>query len=342
MTVKYEPRFQRSAWLVQDLGRASALCAWIQEQSVDVSWIAPTQRDALVRLAHYSTRIEGNPLTLPEVQDLARGRQNLETADPARREVLNYFAALRWIWKRSPSRLIGERDLLHLHKLLSQGILPGSESGAYKTRPNAVFRGNRIIYQPPPPEAAPILTRSLLKWLYSRPAWREHAVIVAAVAHHRLVSIHPFSDGNGRAARLLESWILFSRGFDTNHIFALDEFFDQDRERYYREIQKVRGQADDLTSWLEYVGEGLVETLRKTQQRIQTLRTQGPETKITLNRKQERILRILAESPRLGGGELARSLGMTRSHLSKLMKPLVQAGLIKKEGSTKAAVYRLS
>ncbi len=341
MEVLYQPKIERSARLVHHLSQASSLCAWIQEQTVDVSWIAPTQRDTLVRLAHYSTRIEGNPLTLPEVEALAMGK-SLAIEEHAKQEVLNYFAALRWIWTKSPHRKITEENLLHLHKLLTKGLLPPPEVGAYKTKPNAVFQGGRVIYTPPPPEAAPILTRALLQWLNSNEAGMEHAIVEAAIAHHRLVSIHPFIDGNGRIARALESWILYRRGFDTQHIFALDEFFDADRERYYNEIQKVREQGEYLTSWLEYVSEGTVEMLRKTQMRIQILRAKMPISKLTLNRQQERIMRILGETPRLGGGELARSLGMTRSHLSKLLRPLVKAGLVIKEGSTKAAAYRLA
>ena len=306
---------------------------------VDVSWVARSQREALTRLAHFSTRIEGNPLTLPEVEALASGKE-VNVEDRAKREVLNYFSALRWIW-RSASPHVDEKNLLHIHSILTKGLLPPAEVGHYKLKPNAVFGGGKIIYKPPPPEAAPLLTRALLRWINSSSALAEHPVIVAATAHHRLVSIHPFMDGNGRMARSLETWLLYQRSFDTHHIFALDEFFDQDRLRYYREIQAVRERGDDLTSWLEYVGEGVLETLRKTRQRIQSLRTTPPAERIILLPKQERILHILAQTPKSGGGELARSLGVTRSHLSKLLRPLLAAGLIAKTGSTKSASYRL-
>ncbi|MBI2118765.1 MAG: Fic family protein [Elusimicrobia bacterium] len=251
---------------------------------------------------------------------------------------MNYASALRWIWKYSPTD-IKEKDLLKLHNILTVGLLSKDEVGSYKTKPNAVFGNGKIIYKPPPPEAAAPLTRALLGWIHS--AGEEHPIIIAAVAHHRLVSIHPFMDGNGRIARALESWLLFRRGFDTHHILALDEFFDHDRSRYYREIQNVREQEDDLTSWLEYVAEGINETLRKAQSRIQSLRVKGGTEKITLIPKQERILQILSQVPRIRGGELAKSLSVTRSHLSKMIRPMIQAGLVVKEGSTRSAAYRL-
>ncbi len=341
MAVVYKPTFERSAQLVRNLTEASMLVSWIREQTMDVSWIAPAQRDTMIRLAHSSTRIEGNPLTLPEVAALANG-EDLSVEEDAKREVLNYLAALRWIWRKSSPTKIEESMLLKLHKILTTGLVPITDCGKYKTKPNAIFQSGRVIYQPPPPEAAHILTRSLLTWLNSSHALAEHAVIVASIAHHRLVSIHPFLDGNGRISRALGCWILFRRGFDTQHVFALDEFFDADRKRYYFEIQEARDRKDDLTSWIEYVSEGIIDTLHKTQVRIRSLKAKAPSTKIQLNRRQERLLQVLGQSSFLGGGELARSLGLTRSHLSKILGPLLKAKLVVKEGSTKAAMYRLA
>jgi len=307
---------------------------------VDVSWIAEIQRDTIARLAHYSTRIEGNPLTLPEVRALSEGK-DLEIEAKAKREVLNYLATLRWIWQKSPKKVFGEKDLLKIHGLLTDGTIPSADVGVYKRSANAVFKGREVIYRPPPPEAAPILTKGLLAWISSPQAQKEHVLIVAAVVHHRLVSIHPVMDGNGRLTRALESWVLYRKGFDTHHIFALDEFFETDRPRYYWQIQKVRKEADDLTSWLEYVAEGVVETLRKTQRRIQVLRAGKPAKRILLNRQQEQILRTLGAVSSMSGGEMAKALNVSRSNLSKLMKPLVEAGLVAKAGKTKSASYQL-
>ena len=339
MPITYNPKFERSAKLVRQLTKISDLISWFRQQTVDVSWIAKTQRDTLARLAHYSTRIEGNPLTLPEVEILAEGG-DLIVGEGTKLEVLNYFAALRWIWKNNHKNA-NEDLLLKLHKILTAGLLPKVEVGAYKSKQNAVFADGHIIYKPPPPEAASILTQSLLGWINSSQGLDEHAIVVAAIAHHRLVSIHPFMDGNGRIARLFEIWILYNREFDTHHLFALDEFFERDRTRYYNEIQKTRNNEDDLTGWVEYVSEGILETLRKTQTRIQLLRLKKTSLQIVLIPLQERILQMLVQVPQMGGGELARALNLTRSHLSKLIKPLIKNNLIVKKGSTKSSSYSI-
>jgi Fic family protein len=336
----YKPKFERSSQFVRLLTLAAEIRTWIQQQSVDVTWLAEIQRDTIARLAHYSTRIEGNPLTLPEVRALADGK-DLVIEAKVKREVLNYLSTLRWIWKKSPQKNLGEKELLKMHRLLTGGTLPISEVGTYKKTANAVFKGREIIYRPPPPEAAPILTKGLLEWMNSSQTKNEHAVLVSAIAHHRLVSIHPVMDGNGRLARALGSWTLYRKGFDTHHLFALDEFFEFDRPRYYWQIQKVRKKAEDLTSWLEYVGEGVVETLRKTQRRIQVLQAGTSAKQIVLNRSQEQMMRLLGSSPATTGSDMAKALNVSRSHFSKMMIPLVMAGLVTKTGNTKSAKYRL-
>jgi Fic family protein len=248
----YEPKFRITAETLRLVAEATELRAWIAAAIIDVPWLPSLQRDTTARLAHSSTSIEGNPLTLPEVEALARG----ETVGGERKatlEVLNALVAMRWMWKQ-PKNKFQEKDLLHVHRSLMNGLLPEKSVGAYKSVPNRVVdhRGNPI-YIPPRPGDVPRLTRELLDWLNSTRGRRLHAVITAAIAHHRLVSIHPMSDGNGRLARALGVWVLYSRGFDTNHLFALDDYFSGDRPLYYLKIQQARDLDDDLTDWRDFV-----------------------------------------------------------------------------------------
>lgn len=96
----------------------------------------------------------------------------------------------------------------------------------------------------------------LLAW------WNEESspwspVITSAVVHYRFEDIHPFADGNGRVGRMLALWELYRRGFDTNHIFSVDEYFWEARPRYYAALDEVRLLHGDLSRWLEYCAEGL-------------------------------------------------------------------------------------
>ncbi len=300
------------------------------------------QRDTAARLAHSSTSIEGNPLTLPEVEALVRGE---EIASPqlAKQEVLNYLEAMRWMWSQKGPRRFTESHVLRLHSLLTQGTLSVHQVGRYKNRQNRVVDAKgRTIYTPPLPDQVKPLTNDLLGWINSPSSQVLHPILVSAVAHHRLVSIHPFSDGNGRAARALAIWVLAARGFDTHHLCALDEFFEQDRPRYYRTIQQARELDDDLTHWLEYVGEGVVTTLRRTKERIFSLQVKWVGEKILLTKRQEDVLRFLRDRGRVKSPDFERAFGCSRARVGQILKPLVDHGLVVREGRTRATTYRLA
>jgi Fic family protein len=324
------------------LTQATELKAWIAQAVVDVPWLPALQRDTAARLAHSSTAIEGNPLGLPEVEALARG-ESAGIPEKAAQEVRNYLAAMRWIWSRKPGTSVTEKDVLRLHELLTAKVMEPAQAGRYKTKPNRVVdRGGRTIYIPPGPERAKPLTQELLSWIDGAEAAKHHPIVVNGVAHHRLVSIHPFSDGNGRLARSLGVWLLYTRGFDTQHLFALDEFYETDRGRYYDKIQQARDLDDDLSLWLEYSAEGVVETLRKTRDRVVSLQVTAKAPRMRLTKRQEDVLRFLRDRGRAKAPDIEAAFGLTRARVGQIVKPLVDAGLVTREGRTRATSYRLA
>ncbi|MBK8575298.1 MAG: Fic family protein [Elusimicrobia bacterium] len=338
----FEPKFRITSETLRLVAEATELRGWIAAAVIDVSWLPALQRDTAARLAHSSTSIEGNPLTLPEVEALGRG-ERIGAERRATLEVLNALSAMRWIWKQVQKNKIQEKDLLQLHRRLTMGLLPEKAVGAYKSVPNRVVdhRGNPI-YIPPRPEDAPRLTRDLLAWLNSGAGRRLHAVIVAAIAHHQLVSIHPMSDGNGRLARALEVWILYSRGFDLHHLFALDDYFWADRPLYYLKIQQARDLDDDLTDWVEYVAQGVVSTLRETVERIRSLQVRPTSSKFLLTKRQEDVLRFLRDRGAVPSTEIQAAFAFSRARAGQILKPLVSAGLVEVVGKQRSARYRLA
>ncbi len=338
----YRPRFQISPDLLRLLTQATELKAWISQAVVDVPWLPALQRDTAVRLAHSSTAIEGNSLALPEVEALARGEVT-GAPDKAALEVKNYLAATRWVWNKKAGSSVTEKDLLHLHTLLMAKILQPEQVGRYKTKANRVIDHNgRTIYTPPGPDRAKPLTQELVAWINGPEASNLHPVIVNGIAHHQLVSIHPFADGNGRIARSFGVWMLYTRGFDTQHLFALDEFYEADRQRYYDKIQQARDLDADLSFWLDYTAEGVVETLKKTRDRIMSLQVSATVPRIRLTKRQEDVLRFLRDRGRAKAPDIEAAFKLTRARVGQIVKPLVDAGLVVREGQTRATTYRLA
>jgi len=332
----YQPSFTITPRLLGLIEKIAALRERILAATVQVSWIPILQRDTRVRNAHSSTAIEGNPLTLEQVRMLEAGQSLPVAAERSRREVLNYFAALRFVEKHQRQKKITDENVLALHAIIASDVMDQGRAGRYRD-----MRVRVGAYLPPPPEQVSGLMTELFDW-WNKDAAQWSPVISSAAIHYRFEEIHPFADGNGRTGRALALWELYRRGFDTHHIFSVDEFYWEDRPRYYEALDRVRREGGDLTEWLEYAAEGLDVTLTKVWSRIQRLTAESGSKKIVLRPKQEQLLHMLRERSSLLPQEIWQGLGVSKQGAMDLLNPLIEAGLVKRVGTKKSGRYILT
>ena len=333
----YRPRFTIGHELVRRLEEIAALREKILAATVQVAWIPALQSDARVRNTHSSTAIEGNPLTVEQVRMLEEGRELPAAAERAKREVLNYFSALRFIEKSAKRSPVEHGDILRLHRIIAGGgVMDQGTAGQYREMPVRVAR-----YTAPAPGEVWGLMSELLQW-WNEEAPRVSPVLSSGILHYRFEEIHPFADGNGRAGRGLALWELYRRGFDTHHIFSVDEFYWQDRPRYYRALEGVQRQGGDLSSWLEYAAEGLYATMERVWTRVQRFEAQSGRKKVVLRPKQEVLLQMLRDRKSMTPQEIWEALGVTRQGALKLLNPLLTAGMVRRVGTRKSGRYILA
>lgn len=330
----YEPQFTISARLLSLVETVAALRARIQGAAVELSWIPALQKDTRTRNVHASTAIEGNLLTLEQVRAMEEGRELATSDQRSRREVLNYFAGLRYVEKQADKKTIRHDDVFELHRILAEGVMDQGEAGRYRSIAVRVGR-----YVPPRPEDVSGLMFELLDW-WNNQSRETSPVLSSAILHYRFETIHPFADGNGRTGRALALWELYRRGFDTHHIFSVDEYYWEDRPRYYAALEAVRHEGEDLTSWLEYSVEGLRQTLEHVWLRVQAFHLHSPK-KLVLRPKQERLLQLLRDHGSMTPAEIWAALAVSRQGAMDLLRPLLEAGLVEKIGSKKSGRYTL-
>jgi Fic family protein len=180
----------------------------------------------------------------------------------------------------------------------------------------------------------------LLEWL-NGPGRAWPAVVSSAILHYQFEFIHPFGDGNGRVGRALATWELYRKQFDTHHIFAVDEVLLEDRQSYYRALHRVQIEGQELSGWVEYIAEAINEALGRTWKRIQAVSASTKDKPLTLTPKQEKLLSLLRTSP-LGIQEIQDVLKVTKPGAHFILKPLLEAGLVKREGGHKTGKYALA
>ena len=263
------------------------------------------RRQALIRMTHSSTAIEGNMLNILQVEALLA---NKKIDAPSRDifEVENYLNALKYIQQAVKKKsAITEKMILKIHKLVTADTLPKEQSGFYRKSSIYVVKRrpgfpDKVAYTGPSAEKVPGLTKDLIEWIGESGKKEIHPIIVAGIVHQELAAIHPFSDGNGRTARALATLILYERGYDFRKLFALEDYYNKDRSKYYEAInigKTYEERKTDFTPWLEYFVKGFKQEIDNVKEKILSLSLKKIDDRIQpriyLNRNQMQILEFL-------------------------------------------------
>ncbi|MCL5883259.1 MAG: Fic family protein [Actinobacteria bacterium] len=344
----FQPNWRYTDNIVKNLTFISEARAIVLNAPLVPKWEVSLRRDALLRSAHSSTAIEGNPLTMEEVSELAAGREVM-VARKDRQEVLNYLQVLEQLAVFAKKTRFQSEDLLAIHKRVTKGTLENSdEEGAF--RKSQVFVGNartgKVVFMPPSSRQVPKLVDEFLTWLNSPGANDIDPVLQAGIAHYELVRIHPFIDGNGRTARVLATLMLYRRGFDVKRFFTLDDYYDNDRPGYYAALKAVDQKNLDLTGWLDYFTGGVAVSLKVVKEKViglsRDIKFLKDKGQVALTERQMKIVERAIQNNQVTVGELAQEFGISRQAGLKEMNKLVELGVVRLVGKGRGAHYVLA
>jgi len=198
------------------------------------------KKEAYFQYIYHTVGIEGNTLSLAQTRAILETRLAVVGKSiMEHNEILGMEAALKYINNTLVDKYgdISIQDILEIHRRVIGNVDP-VEAGLF--RRTQVFVSN---HQPPPPTLLSTLMGKFVQWLNS--AHNLHPVRHAALAHYKLVFIHPFLDGNGRTSRLLMNLILMRAGFPPVIIRRAD------REVYYKHLQTAN--EGDIRPFIRFI-----------------------------------------------------------------------------------------
>jgi len=338
--MSFKPNFTITNRISKALTKIERARGFLEAAKLSEDWIQNMQNRALVLEAHHTTHIEGTHLTLSQAERLFAGKK-VSGADPHDvRELLNYRSAFEFVTRHMErGDPVSEGLIREIHKHLVKGVRGGSAApGKYRVVQNYVVNSltGVIIYTPPPANEVPIMMAEMIAWL--RKKLDIPAVLIAGIAQHQLVDIHPFLDGNGRTARLLSTLCLYRSGYDFKRLFTISEYYDRDRPAYYQAIQAVRENRMDLTGWLEYFTEGLAAQMLEVREQgelvIRTDLILGKGRKAGLNERQVELLSFLLKQGKGTMAEFETTLKVNRRTLQRDLKLLVENGFARALGTS--------
>jgi len=343
----FKPNFGYTDKIVKNLTLIAEARAIVLNAPLVPKWEVSLRREALLRSAHSSTAIEGNPLSLEEVSALSAGREIMASRKD-KQEVLNYLEALEKIPNFAKKVPFNADNLLKVHEIITKDTLENpNDEGILRNR--QVFVGNRvtgeIVFMPPPTEEVSRLVDEFLDWLNSQEANEIDPVIEAGVTHYEIARIHPFIDGNGRIARVMATLALYKRGFDTKRFFVLDDYYDQDRRSYYEALKSVDQNTLDLTSWLEYFTKGVGVSIKAVRDKVLALSKDIKFLKergqVALTERQMKIVERILEKGQITNREVREMFDLSDEAVRKEISKLLKMGVLKSEGKGRALHYML-
>lgn len=323
----------------------------------------------LAKGALATTAIEGNTLSIDEAIKRVEGHLDLP---PSReylgQEIDNIVDGANQIFHRlyrgEPAKITYEQILEFNAQVLrglklDDGVTPGV------IRTHDVGVGS---YSAVPHQECEELLRRLCDWLNGpdfipQPGWEiSWAIIKAVVAHLYLAWIHPFGDGNGRTARLVEFQILVAAGVPLPAAHVLSDHYNMTRTEYYRQLDRSSKHPDGLKDFLAYALRGFVDSLkeqldliRKQQMRVTWLNyvheTLGRLKSVTEERRRHLVLDLTAKGEPVPVSELPNvSVRVAREYtnvsertLARDVKDLIdQQYLVKVKGGVRANEARIT
>jgi Fic family protein len=262
-----------ATWVM--LGEAESKCAHIAGDPLLPETSKYLHQVYLAKGVNATTAIEGNTLTEEEVLKYLEGKLNLPPSkEYLGQEIDNIITACNYIGARvlaGDADTLKVQDLLHYNAIVLKKLPLEDYVSPGEIRKISVGVGR---YRAAPAEDAEYLLQRLCDWLnheFKIPRLNPTAIgiLKAIVAHIYIAWIHPFGDGNGRTARLVEFQVLLSSGVPTAAAHLLSNHYNQTRTEYVRQLDRASKSGGNILPFIDYSLQGFIDGLREQIKLIQ-------------------------------------------------------------------------
>ena len=335
-------RLARLDALRGELGRAAGRPA---------RWLGPLRRSIQANSIESSTSIEGYSIA-PEDASALVANPNLANPEEENEMAVACYAramdrvgvlavdpAFRWL----------DRVVLDLHFDVCH-FQPDKSPGLWRTGPIGVTgRDGSLEFQGPDADEVPGLMAEVVEWLQGGDL-DSPVVVRAAMAHLHVTSVHPFRDGNGRVARIVQSLVLAREGLLSPEFSSIEEYLGEHTPAYYSGLREVQDGGyrpeRDASSWVAFCVDAHIE---QAQRRLRQLKSAADRWErleaMAQHRGWPERLVIALEQSLFGGTDRARyreEADVSMPTASADFRRLLDAGLVNQTGRGRTTRYRAS
>lgn len=334
------PKYTITKEILSYLTKIESIKNSFEDKPLSPVLLSSLHQSAKISQTHYSTQIEGNQLSIKQIENtlytVNKSAQSYQGHDE--REVKAYYDAINYMEKHlEENSPFSESFIQKIHALVegNKKIIP------YRDAQNAIYDSSdgSLVYLPPETKNVPLMMKELVLWV------KENidilpTPVVAGLFHYQFVTIHPYFDGNGRTARLITSYIMRKFGYGLKGIYSLEEYYAKNLSNYYQALATHphhnyyygRNEAD-LTSWLEYFIKGVSSVfesieIKANEEQGKGLTSDKAPILRKLDIKQRKILELFTEYQEITSIQAGQYLGISAQSARLLLNKWVDAGFL--------------
>lgn len=279
------------------------------------------RRKSRIKSIHSSLAIENNQLSLFDVEDVINGKIVVGEQKDIQ-EVKNAYEAYEQIDKVDPYSL---DDLKKVQGILT--FLLEKDAGKFRNHGEAVYDGDIKIFVAPPHKLVPSLMENLFEWM-DKNKDIINPLILSSVFHYEFLFIHPFSDGNGRTARIWQTVILAH----WEKIFAylpIESMIKKNQNKYYKIIDNCNKNGNS-TEFIEF----MLKMINDTIDEVIISKQIKQNEKISLSKSEIEVIKCIKRNKLIGAKEIIKETGLSDSTVRRTLKDLLKKEKIVSESES--------
>ena len=281
----------------------------------DLNKMPILRRNNRINSIHSSLSIEANSLSLNQVRDVIDGKTILGPREEIQ-EVKNAYEAYKLIDSTNPYSI---EDLKNIHGVMT--FLTIEESGKFRSGNEGVFDGDNCIFVAPKPEMVNSLIENLFNWMIKEND-NINPLILSSIFHYEFVFIHPFSDGNGRMARLWQN-IILSKWKNIFEYVPIESMIKKYQNDYYKAINNCNKEGNS-NEFIEFMLKMIDEVLTEL---IESSSKEMTQNNIYINK----LLSVMEFNIPMSANEIMEKLNIKSKETFRdnYLNPSIELGLVK-------------
>ena len=282
------------------------------------------RRKTRIKSIHSSLAIENNQLSLFQVEAVINGKAVIGEQKDIQ-EVKNAYKAYEEIDNVNPYSV---EDLKKIQGILAFAI--EDDNGKFRNHGEAVYDGDVQIFMAPPHTMVPILMDNLFNWM-NEVKGKVNPLILSSIFHYEFVFIHPFSDGNGRTARLWQTAIL-ANWKELFKYIPIESIIRKHQEEYYTAIQNCNN-AGNSTEFIEFMLKMIDNTIDETRKLEKIEYTPN----LVFSENERKIIDCIKENTVIGTKDIIFKTQIADRTVRRILKKLVDNKVVEIVGNAEKA-----